>query len=341
MSSVFIIAEAGVNHNGKLKLALELIEKAKFAGADAVKFQTFKARSLVNESAPLATYQASNVPTCKSQYELIKALELPLEWHEVLLERCKELDIEFMSTAFDCESADFLNDLGVKRFKIPSGEVSNVPLLRKIAAFGKPVILSTGMCDFAEVVRAVQILKETGLDSEQLTVLHCTTQYPAPLKDVNLRVLECFREELDCSYGYSDHTLGVEISLAAVAMGSVAIEKHFTLDRALEGPDHKASLEPDELKSMITGIRRISESLGSREKKVVESERSNQIVARKSIFTSKTIKKGEMFTVSNITTLRPGDGLSAWNWDELLGKAAKRGYQAGEKVDEAEICSTD
>lgn len=341
INDVYVIAEAGVNHNGCIERALEMVRVAKECGADAVKFQTFKANTLVSKSAPLAKYQERNVKDCDSQFELIRRLELSESYHKVLMEECKRQSIDFMSTPFDIESALFLQNLGMSVFKIPSGEITNLPYLEVVASLGKPIILSTGMSELDEVKRAVDLLLAKGSSLQDLTVLHCTTQYPTPMEEVNLKAMLDIQESLKCAVGYSDHTLGIEVPMAAVSLGAQVIEKHFTLDRKLDGPDHLASLEPAELEKMIEGIRNLQKALGEKRKTVVECERPNQIVARKSIVASRVIQKGELFTVENLTTKRPGNGISPWKWYELLGKTSRRYYGYDELIEENEVLGTD
>lgn len=323
---VFVIAEAGVNHNGDMSLARELIHAAAESGADAVKFQTFTAERLANFLAPKAEYQLQQTNSQESQFEMLKKLELPYEEHVGLKELCQKLNIEFMSTPFDVIAADFLHKLGVKRFKIPSGELTNYPYLRHVGKMGLPIIFSTGMATLKEVGDCLGVLVENGARKEDITILHCTTEYPTPLIDVNLRAMNTIKREFGVPVGYSDHTSGLEVSLAAVALGASLIEKHFTLSRSLPGPDHKASLEPGELKQLVEGIRNVSMALGSELKQPSESERKNINVARKSIVAAKAIKKGEIFTEENLTCKRPGIGVSPMRWTEFIGKVSQRDY---------------
>ncbi|QOP44884.1 N-acetylneuraminate synthase [Sulfurimonas paralvinellae] len=325
--SVFIIAEAGVNHNGSIELAKKLIDVASNAGADAVKFQTFKTENLVSKNAQKAEYQKETTDAQESQFDMIKKLELDLETHKELIKYCEEKNIMFLSTPFDLESIAMLNDLGLKIFKIPSGEITNLPYLRKIGALNKKVILSTGMATLDEIDDALQILQDAGTKKENITVLHANTMYPTPMEDVNLRAMLTIGSTFDIAYGYSDHTLGIEVDIAAVAMGASVIEKHFTLDKSMEGPDHKASLEPDELKAMVKAIRNIELALGDGVKKPSKSETPNIIVARKSIVAKREIKKGEIFTEENITIKRPGNGISPMKWDEIIGTVSQKDYQ--------------
>jgi len=324
---VLIIAEAGVNHNGSIQLAKKLIDKAVFSGADAVKFQTFKAKNVVSKNAPKADYQKQTTNSRESQFDMIKKLELDERAHKELITYCKEANIMFLSTPFDVESVDLLNELGLQIFKIPSGEITNLPYLRRIGSLNKKVILSTGMSDLKEIGEAIKILTNAGTLKENITVLHANTMYPTPMEDVNLRAMKTIQNKFDVSVGYSDHTLGIEVDIAAVAMGATIIEKHFTIDKTMDGPDHKSSIDPEELKAMVISIRNIEKALGSNIKKPSKSEKPNIIMARKSIVARKSIKKGELFTEKNITIKRPGIGISPMKWDSILGKAAERDYQ--------------
>lgn len=327
---VFIIAEAGVNHNGSLSMAKELVRKAKLAGADCIKFQTFIAEKLVTGDGQKAEYQKAQTNAEESQLEMLKKLELTQEEFRELAEFCRAEGILFLSTAFDMESLAFLEELKMPCYKIPSGEITNYPYLAAIGRTGKPVILSTGMCDMEEVEAAVQVLKEHG--AGEITLLHCTTEYPAPLADVNLRAMQTLQEQFHCKVGYSDHTPGIEIPVAAVAMGAVVIEKHFTLDKNLEGPDHKASLNPEELSRMIQLIHNVETALGDGKKKAASSELGNRQAARKSIVAARNIRKGELFSEENLTVKRPGDGLSPMKWKETLGRTAPRDFQKDERI---------
>jgi len=334
MSNVKIIAEVGVNHNGSLEIAQRLIKIAAMAGADYVKFQTFKAERVVTASAKKADYQNKNTSSNESQLEMIKSLELSADDHLDLIQCCKDNGIKFLSTGFDLASLDYLNQLGLDFFKIPSGEITNLPLLRKVASFNKPIVMSTGMCTMSEVREATKALYAQGVSRDDLTILHCNTEYPTPYVDVNLKAMVAMGTELDVNFGYSDHTMGIEVSLAAVAMGAMVIEKHITLDRNMKGPDQKASIEPDELVNLISGIRKIEQSLsGSGEKKPSNSERKNIAVARKSIVANITIEKGQRFSESNLTTKRPGHGISPMYWDEIIGKKADRTYNPDDLID--------
>jgi len=324
--STIIIAEAGVNHNGSIELAKKLIDVAAEAGAYFVKFQTFKAETLVTQTADKAEYQKKITNTDESQFEMIKKLELDRKTHEELIDYCKIKDIQFLSTAFDHDSIDLLALINIPLFKIPSGEITNLPYLRHIGKMGKPIIMSTGMSTLDEVRDALNLLIEAGAEKEQITILHCNTEYPTPMEDVNLKAMLTLRDELGVKVGYSDHTLGIEVSVAAVAMGAAVIEKHFTMDRTLPGPDHAASLEPEELKAMVIAIRNIEKAMGDGEKKPSPSETKNISIARKSIVAKKLIKKGELFSEENLTVKRPGMGISPMEWYTLIGKAASSDY---------------
>ena len=330
--SVFIIAEAGVNHNGSVDLAKKLINVASISGADAVKFQTFKAENLVSKDAQKADYQKQTTDATESQFDMIKKLELDVVTHKELISYCQEKDIMFLSTPFDHESIDLLSDLGLQIFKIPSGEITNLPYLRHIGSLNKKVILSTGMADIGEIEDALDVLYKAGTTKENITVLHANTMYPTPMEDVNLKAMKTIGNTFDIAYGYSDHTLGIEVDIAAVAMGASCIEKHFTLDNTMEGPDHKASLEPDELKAMVKAIRNIELALGSSIKKPSKSEIPNIKVVRKSIVTSKYIKKGEIFTEENLAIKRPGNGINPMRWDEVVGTIASKDYDVEELI---------
>lgn len=331
MKRTFIIAEAGVNHNGDISLAKKLIDVAVDAKVDAVKFQTFKAEKLVKRDAKKAEYQKSAIGWEESQFDMLKKLELDEETHKILIEYCKHKKIMFLSTAFDLESIDLLNDLNMAIFKVPSGEITNYPYLRKIASLHKKVILSTGMSTIDEIKDAINVLKENG--TTDICVLHCNTEYPTPMEDVNLNAINTIRNELNVEVGYSDHTLGIEVPIAAVAMGAIIIEKHFTLDKHMEGPDHKSSLEPEELKNMVEGIRNIELALGSSNKKISKSESKNLNVVRKSIVANGFIRKGEIFTEKNLICKRPGDGISPMKWNEIIGKRAIKDFQEDEMIE--------
>ncbi len=327
---VFVIAEAGVNHNGDIKIAKQLIDTASEAGADAVKFQTFQADSLVCRTAKKANYQLETTDKAETQYDMLKKLELTQQMHKELIEHCIKKNIMFLSTPFDLESIKLLSELGMQIYKIPSGEITNLPYLREIAKQHKKIILSTGMSNMDEVKAAAKILKDNG--AEDITLLHCNTQYPTPISDVNLLAMVKMQEETGLSVGYSDHTQGIEIPIAATALGATVIEKHFTLDKNMEGPDHKASLEPHELKQMIQGIRKIEAALGNGIKQISESEKSNVIIVRKSIVAATRIKKGALFTKENLTTKRPGNGINPMKWDMVIGTAANKDYEADEII---------
>jgi N,N'-diacetyllegionaminate synthase len=328
----FIIAEAGVNHNGSLDIARRMIEVASNAGADAIKFQTFKAERLVTKTAPKTQYQMQSTDTDESQIEMLRKLELDEESHKILFDRARDAGIQFMSSAFDLEGIEFLYNLGVEIFKIPSGEITNLPYLRKIGALGKKVILSTGMADLGEIEDALIVLSNAGLSKEHVTVLHCNTEYPTLIDDVNLKAMQTIETTFGVSVGYSDHTLGIEVPIAAVALGARVIEKHFTLDRNMEGPDHKASLEPRELKTMVGAVRNIEKALGDGTKKPAISEIKNKSIVRKSIVAARDIHGGEAFTEENLTVKRPGTGISPMRWDELMGKKAERDYKVDEII---------
>lgn len=326
MRRTIIIAEAGVNHNGSLELAKELISKAAQAGADYVKFQTFKSEKLVSANAVKADYQKKNTKDQdESQYKMIKKLELSYDNHFALKKHCETMGIKFLSTGFDEESIDFLEQLGVDLFKIPSGEITNKPYLQHIARKRKEIIMSTGMADMEEIRAAISVLKHEGISDNMITVLHCNTEYPTPMNDVNLLSMNTIGKEFNVKVGYSDHTLGIEVPIAAVALGACVIEKHFTLDRGLSGPDHKASLEPEELKAMVLGIRNIELALGGDgEKKPSQSEIPNIIIARKSIHFSKHLKAGDIISKSDLVMKRPGSGISPMEYEKMLGKVLKK-----------------
>lgn len=332
MNKTFIIAEAGVNHNGSLELAKKMIDAAVDAGADAVKFQTFKAEKVVSRYAPKAEYQKKTTAAEESQLEMIKKLELDAAAHQTLIDYCKKKNIRFLSTAFDLESIDLLNELGLDIFKIPSGEITNLPYLRKIGALKKEIILSTGMADLGEIEDALDVLMEAGTELENITVLHCNTEYPTPMDDVNLRAMLTIAEAFGVRVGYSDHTLGIEVPIAAVALGASIIEKHFTLDKNMKGPDHKASLEPAEIKEMVRAIRNIEKALCGGIKKPSPSELKNKPIARKSIVAACDIRKGESFTEENLTVKRPGTGITPMRWDEVVGKNTSRNFNEDEII---------
>ncbi|HVJ50743.1 N-acetylneuraminate synthase [Desulfitobacterium sp.] len=329
--SVFIIAEAGVNHNGDIRLAKQLIDAAKDAGADAVKFQTFKAESLVSKIAPKAAYQKKTTQSGESQLDMVKKLELSFKDFSELKRYCKQKEILFLSTPFDFESIDFLESIEIPLYKIPSGEITNLPYLMEIARMRKPVVMSTGMSYLDEVEMALEVLRKNG--TEKITLLHCNTQYPTPFKDANLKAMLTLKNRFDVNVGYSDHTLGIEAPIAAVALGATVIEKHFTLNKNMEGPDHKASLNPQELKAMIKAIRNIEVALGNGLKQPSESETPNIDVARKSIVAKRDIVQGELFTENNLTVKRPGNGISPMKWFEILGMSAKRDFYEDELIE--------
>lgn len=335
MDRVFVIAEAGVNHNGSLDMALRLVDAAAESGADAVKFQTFRAEKLVSPGAAKAEYQKAATGNAESQFEMIRKLELDVAAHEKLSQHCRERNILFTSTPFDEESISLLARMGMPFFKIPSGELTNPVHLRAIALQGRPVYLSTGMANLGEIETALAVLDEAGLTRDRVTLLHCTTEYPTPYAEVNLRAMATMRAAFPgvAGVGYSDHTPGIEIPLAAVALGATVIEKHFTLDRNLPGPDHRASLEPDELTAMVRGIRIISAAMGSGVKAPSPSELKNMTVARRSIMAACTIRKGERFSPQNLTIKRPGTGLPPMLWDRLLGVEARRDYEPDEMIE--------
>ncbi len=329
---VFVIAEAGVNHNGSFERALKLVDAAVAAGADAVKFQAFKAESLVTASAQTAQYQKKQT-NAESQFSMLKSLELGMDEHAELKTYCEQRSIQFMSSPFDLESIDGLAKIGVTTFKIPSGEITNFPYLERIASYGRDVIFSTGMATMKEIGEALEVLVAAGLPKSQITVLHCNTEYPTPFEDVNLRAMHSIGETFGVRVGYSDHTIGIAVPIAAVALGARVIEKHFTLDRNLPGPDHAASLEPQELAEMVRSIRQIEKALGSAEKAPSPSERKNIAVVRKSLVASKDIQAGEVFDGDNITAKRPGGGISPMEWNNVIGKSASRGFKRDELIE--------
>ena len=332
--SVFIIAEAGVNHNGSIDLAKKLIDVASDAGADAVKFQTFKAENLVSKNAQKAEYQKKTTDNKESQFDMIKKLELDNKTHKTLISYCQSKNIMFLSSPFDIDSIMLLNNLSLEIFKIPSGEITNLPYLRQIGRLNKKVILSTGMSDINEIRNALNILIEAGTKKDNITILHANTMYPTPMEDVNLRAMRAIGETFNMAYGYSDHTLGIEVDIAAVAMGASCIEKHFTLDKNMSGPDHKASLEPDELKAMVKAIRNIEQALGSAIKKPSKSELQNIKIARKSIVAKKDIKQGEIFSENNLAIKRPANGISPLRWDEIIGTIATSDYNENDLIEQ-------
>lgn len=331
MNKVFVIAEAGVNHNGDINIAKKLVDVAVEAKVDAVKFQTFRAESLVCKNAQKAEYQMETTDKKETQFDMLKKLELTLDMHKELIEYCKQKKVTFLSTPFDLESIDLLEQLGMEVYKIPSGEITNYPYLRKIGHTGKKVIMSTGMSSIEEVRQAVKVLRENG--SKEVVVLHCNTEYPTPMSDVNLKAMLTLKEELGLEVGYSDHTKGIEVPIAATALGATVIEKHFTLDKNMVGPDHKASLEPEELKQMVQAIRNIEKALGDGKKEPSQSEKKNIQVVRKSIVAKCDISAGETFSENNITTKRPGTGINPMNWEKVIGKKAKKNFKVDELIE--------
>jgi N,N'-diacetyllegionaminate synthase len=330
-----IIAEAGVNHNGSIDIARKMIDAASEAGADYVKFQTFKAELIASKYAEQAEYQKNN-GSCDgdtTQINMLRKLELSHENHCELIAYCKTKNIHFLSTAFDLPSINFLNSLNLGLWKIPSGEITNYPYLKRIATTRKPVILSTGMSEITDINNAINVLTQFGTVRDDITVLHCNTEYPTPFEDVNLQAMLTIAEQCSVKVGYSDHTLGIEVPVAAVALGAVIIEKHFTLDRSMNGPDHKASLEPQELKTMVRAIRNVEKALGSREKQITVSERKNMSIARKSIIAARNIRQGEIFTEDNLTVKRPGNGVSPMLWESVIGTMAKRDFAEDELIE--------
>jgi N,N'-diacetyllegionaminate synthase len=330
---VLIIAEAGVNHNGDLGLAKRLIDAAAEAGADIVKFQTFSADRLVTRTAEKAGYQTQTTDSKETQHEMLSRLELNVDMHDELIAHCTTRNIGFFSTGFDVESVDLLVSLGQAHFKIPSGEITNLPYLRHIGRLRKEVILSTGMATLGEIEAAIGVLEQAGTKRGEITVLHCTTEYPTPMAEVNLRAMQSIQTAFRVDVGYSDHTAGIEVAIAAVAMGASVIEKHFTLDRNLSGPDHKASLEPQELKAMVVAIRNIEAALGDGIKRPTPSEASNKPVARKSLVASQAIYAGDLFSAANVAAKRPGTGVSPMLWDEVIGRAASRDFAVDQLIE--------
>jgi N,N'-diacetyllegionaminate synthase len=333
MSRVFVIAEAGVNHNGNIEIAKRMVDAASEAGADAVKFQTFRAERLVSKFAGKADYQKKTTGKMGSQLEMIKLYELKMEHFQELVAYSTKNRIAFLSSAFDLESIDLLCRLGLEVFKIPSGEITNLPYLRKIGCLRKAIIMSTGMADLNEVEDALNVLVSSGTSREKITVLHCTTEYPAPMDQVNLLAMLGIKDSLKINIGYSDHTLGTEVSIAAAALGATVIEKHFTLDRNMYGPDHKASLEPLELKMMVNAIRNVEKALGDGVKRPSRVEITNRVSARKSIVAAKAIRGGEVLSIENVTAKRPGTGISPMEWDKVVGTIAKRAFQEDELIE--------
>lgn len=332
-NNVLIIAEAGVNHNGELDLARRLVDCAAESGADLVKFQTFSAARQATRTAFKAAYQVQTTGSAESQFEMLRRLELTASMHHELIAHCRHRGIGFFSTGFDIESVDFLLSLGQERFKIPSGEITNLPYLRHIGRLDKQVILSTGMATLGEISEAIDILADAGLSRDKITLLHCTTEYPAPMDEVNLRAMQSLHAAFGVPVGYSDHTQGIEVSIAAVALGATVIEKHFTLDRTLPGPDHQASLEPQELGALVSAIRNVERALGEGIKRPTASELRNRAVARKSIVARVGIARGERFSAENLDTKRPGTGLSPMLWDQVVGKVARRDFNPDEPIE--------
>jgi len=331
MSKVLIIAEAGVNHNGNMVMAKQLIDAAADAGADFVKFQTFRTENLVSAAAKKAEYQTQNTGE-DTQFAMLKKLELSIEQHHELIEYCRSKNIKFLSTAFDLESIDLLNSLNIQLFKIPSGEITNLPYLEKIGFLNKQVIISTGMSVLSEIENAMEVLIKSGTDRTNISVLHCTTDYPTAMKDVNLRAMLTIQKRLGVPVGYSDHTLGIEVAIAAVAMGATIIEKHFTLDKSLPGPDHKASLEPSELKAMISAIRNVEIALGKADKEPTENEMKNMLVARKSIHLATELSKGSILSEKDLSMKRPGDGISPMEMKKVIGKKLREDFGGEHKL---------
>tara|TARA_Y100000294_G_scaffold171261_1_gene184484 strand:+ start:48 stop:1049 length:1002 start_codon:yes stop_codon:yes gene_type:complete len=329
----FIIAEAGVNHNGSMELAKKLVDVAVEAGVNGVKFQTFKAERMISKFAKKAEYQCKKFGKSETQLEMVKGLELDVNAHEELMGYCRGKGMMFLSAPFDLGSIELLNELGVKIFKIPSGEITNLPYLRKIGGLKTKLILSTGMADLREIENALDILVGAGTLKDSIVVLHCNTEYPTPMEDVNLKAMLTMRDALGVNVGYSDHTLGIEVPIAAVALGATVIEKHFTLDKNMDGPDHNASLEPAELERMVIAIRNIEKTMGDGIKRPSPSELKNKPVARKSIVAVRDIKEGEMFTENNITVKRPGTGVSPMGWDSIIGRKATRGFNEDELIE--------
>jgi N,N'-diacetyllegionaminate synthase len=330
--SVLIIAEAGVNHDGDLNLATRLVDMAASAGADLVKFQTFTANGVVTRSAPKADYQNKTTDPSESQFEMLKRLELSVEMHEGIIAQCRQKNIGFFSTGFDIQSLNYLVSLGMERFKIPSGEITNLPYLRHVGSFSKQVFLSTGMATLGEIEAALQVLETAGTPRSLITILHCNSEYPTPMEDVNLRAMCSMRDAFGVAVGYSDHSPGIEVPIAAVALGACVIEKHLTLDRSLPGPDNKASLEPDEFSTMVRAIRNVERAMGDGVKRPSPSEAKNKSIARKSLVAAKPIRAGERFTVENITVKRPGNGITPMMFDEIIGRIAPRDIAADELI---------
>ena len=333
MEKVIIIAEAGVNHNGDYELAKKMVVAAKEAGADYVKFQTAVPEKVISKFAEMADYQKVNTGKVESQLDMCRRIHLKLTDYAPLKKYCEEIGIKFISTPFDLDSIDVLDTLKMDFWKIPSGEITNYPYLVKIAKTKTPVVMSTGMCEIHEIREALQVLCDNGLSMDKISLLHCNTEYPTPMKDVNLRAMNDLAREFGVTVGYSDHTKGIEVPIAAVAMGAQIIEKHFTLDKNMEGPDHKASLEPQELKAMVDSIRNIEQALGDGKKHVSDSERKNMVIARKSIVAARPIISGEILNEDNLTIKRPGNGISPMKWNEVIGTIAKRDFVEDELIE--------
>lgn len=329
---VDIIAEAGVNHNGDMNIALDLIDTAADAGANFVKFQTFKSEQLVTATAEKALYQRNSEGISETQYEMLKRLELSFENHKVLIERCYEKNIGFLSSAFDLESLKFLLSLNLPYIKIPSGEINNLPYLREVGTARNKIILSTGMSNNDEITNAIEVLRKAGVGQERLVILHCNSEYPTPMQDVNLHAMVSLKEKFGNQVGYSDHTKGIEVPIAAVALGAIIVEKHFTISRNFEGPDHKASLEPGELAEMVRSIRNIEKAIGKKFKQPTPSEKANINAARKSIVAACPIKKGQQYTEKNLCIKRPGNGISPMRWDEVISLKANKDFQKDELI---------
>tara|TARA_B100000242_G_scaffold292269_1_gene267324 strand:+ start:735 stop:1751 length:1017 start_codon:yes stop_codon:yes gene_type:complete len=331
---VTIIAEAGVNHNGDIRTALDLVEAASDVGADIIKFQTFITESIVTKYSKKANYQKrNNSEKDDSQFSMLKKLELSIEDHKLIIDKCKSLNIEFLSTGFDLESLDLLCNLGLKRYKIPSGEINNLPYLRKISEYNKPIIMSTGMATIDEIEAAFNILIDCGIPSNDLTILQCTSEYPAPIDEINLKVMSFFQKKFKVNVGISDHSEGIEVAIAATALGASVVEKHLTLDKRMIGPDHKASIEPVEFKKMVIGIKKIEKALGFENKIITKSEVKNKNIVRKSLVAAKKIKKGELFTKENIGCKRPGYGISPMKIDQIIGNVSQKDYQIDEMIE--------
>jgi len=330
---ILIIAEAGVNHNGDIALAKNLIDVAADAGADLVKFQTFRADRLATQQAKKADYQSVTMGSAETQHQMLSRLELSKKMHHELIAYCATRNIGFLSTGFDIESVDFLISLGINHFKIPSGEITNLPYLRHIGQFSKPVIISTGMSTLGDIEAAIDVLEQAGTKRSLITVLHCTTEYPTLMNEVNMHVMKNLETSFGVAVGYSDHTVGIEVAIASAALGATVIEKHFTIDKNLPGPDHKASLEPDELKAMVSAIRNIEMAMGDGIKRLTPNEAHNKHVIRKSLVASKAIKAGEVLSAENITTKRPGTGISPMTWDAVIGRKAVRDFAADELIE--------